>query len=314
MKNGFVKGLLAAALCAVLIFAAAGCSGGEDKAQSTGKIDGETSYPLTITDDLDKEVTFEAQPERVVSLSPANTEILFALGLSDKVVGRTDYCNYPEEAQKVESIGDYNAPNVEKIISLSPDLVLATDFINDDVRAQLEAAGAKVMVFKAADIPTVEEDIHRVGQIMNVNGKATEIVDGMEKKYTELKEKMNSVKTQKSVFIDIGNYYSSGENSLLGTMLSDINAKNIAADTGMDWPQLSVEQIIAANPDVYVSFFTTPEDIKKVPGFDQINAVKNDQIYYYEMLSPDSDLIQRAGPRIVDGLELLAKDVYPELF
>lgn len=97
-------------------------------------------------------------------------------------------------------------------------------------------------------------------------------------------------------------------------MLKDINAKNIASDAGTDWPQLSVEQIIAKNPDVYVSFFTTPDEIKKVPGFDQVNAVKNDAIVYYEMLSPDSDLIQRPGPRVVDGLELLAAAVYPDQF
>ncbi|MDO4288075.1 MAG: ABC transporter substrate-binding protein [Eubacterium sp.] len=314
MKKEFKAVLAALILGMVLVFTAAGCQRGGGDSGAAAVTTGESSYPMTVVDDLDQDVTFDAEPQRVVSLSPANTEILFALEVSDKVVGRTDYCNYPEEASKVESIGDYNAPNVEKILSLSPDLVLATDFIDDNVRSQLEAAGAKVMVFKATDIGGVQSEILTVGQVVNANDKAADIVDTMEEKYVSITKKCLEAETQKSVFIDIGGYYSSGATSLLGTMLRDINANNIAADTGMDWPQLSVEQIIAANPDVYISFYTTPEDIKKVPGFDQINAIKNDQIYYYEMLSEDSDIIQRPGPRIVDGLELLAKDVYPELF
>ncbi|MEG0379357.1 MAG: ABC transporter substrate-binding protein, partial [Eubacterium sp.] len=153
-----------------------------------------------------------------------------------------------------------------------------------------------------------------IGKMVNANDKAKEITDGMTKKYDEVKSKAAKASPQKSVFIDIGEYYSAGEASLLGSMLKDINAKNITADTGMQWPQLSTEQIIAKNPDIYVSFLTKPEEIKKVAGFDQINAVKNDGIIYFEMLSPDSDLIQRPGPRIVDGLEILAKDIYPEQF
>lgn len=314
MHKGFKRGTLAVLLCLALALVSAGCSSTQEKSGSAEAVTGETVYPLTVQDDFGQEVTFDKEPEKVVSLSPANTEILFALEASDKIAGRTDYCNYPEEAAQVESIGDYNAPNIEKIISLSPDLVLATDFISDDVRAQIEATGAKVMVFTATDIPTVQDEIIRVGQILNVNDQAAAITGDMQKKYEALKEKTAGAKTKKSVFVDIGDYYSSGDGSLLGTMLTDINADNIAAGTGMAWPQMSVEQIIAANPDVYVSFLTEPDVIKAVPGFDQVNAIKNDQIYFYEMLSPDSDLIQRPGPRIVDGLELLAKDIYPELF
>ncbi|MEG0379356.1 MAG: ABC transporter substrate-binding protein, partial [Eubacterium sp.] len=92
------------------------------------------------------------EPEKIVSLSPANTEILFALGVSDKMVGRTDYDNYPEEAAKITSIGDFNQPNIEKIISMSPDLILGTDLVNDDVRRQVEATGAKVAVFSPQSV------------------------------------------------------------------------------------------------------------------------------------------------------------------
>lgn len=315
MKKRVLKSLLAVLVCTALAFGAAGCTQKDQGSNgASGAVTGETSYPISITDDLGNNVEIAKEPAKIVSLSPANTEILFALGVGDKVVGRTDYCNYPEEAAKVETIGDYNNPNVEKIISLAPDVVLAGDLISDDIRSQIEATGAKVLTYTPMSVDAVESTIINTGKIVNANDKAKEITDSMTKKYDEIKEKAAAANPQKSVFIDIGDYYSAGDNSLLGNMLKDINAKNIASDAGTDWPQLSVEQIIAKNPDVYVSFFTKPEDIKKVPGFDQVSAVKNDAIVYYEMLSPDSDLIQRPGPRIVDGLELLATAVYPDQF
>ena len=315
MKKRVLKSLLAVLVCTALAFGAAGCTQKDQESNgASGAVTGETSYPISITDDLGNNVEITKEPAKIVSLSPANTEILFALGVGDKVVGRTDYCNYPEEAVKVETIGDYNNPNVEKIISLAPDVVLAGDLISDDIRSQIEATGAKVLTYTPMSVDAVESTIINTGKIVNANDKAKEITDSMTKKYDEIKEKATAANPQKSVFIDIGDYYSAGDNSLLGNMLKDINAKNIASDAGTDWPQLSVEQIIAKNPDVYVSFFTKPEDIKKVPGFDQVSAVKNDAIVYYEMLSPDSDLIQRPGPRIADGLELLATAVYPDQF
>lgn len=315
MKKRMLKSVLTLLVCTLFLLTAAGCSSkNQEAANNSGATTGVTTYPVNITDDLGKSIAIDKEPQKIVSLSPANTEILFALGLGDKIVGRTDYCNYPQEAQKIPTIGDYNNPNVEKIISMVPDLVLAGDLITDDVRSQIESTGAKVITYTPMSVDAVKSTIINTGKIVNANDKAKAITEDMAKKYDEIKAKTAAVNPQKSVFIDIGGYYSAGEKSLLGNLLKDMNAKNIAADTGMDWPQLSVEQIIAKNPDVYVTFFTTPDEIKKVPGFDQINAVKNNSILHYEMLSPDSDLIQRPGPRIVDGLEILTKAVYPDAF
>lgn len=314
MKNKF-KGLLTALICGAMLITIAGCTLKEaGSGSSSGATTGETSYPVSVTDDIGNTVKIEKEPEKVVSLSPANTEILFALGVGDKVVGRTDYCNYPEETVAVGSVGDYNNPNVEKIISMAPDIVLAGDLISTDVRSQIEATGAKVLVYTPMSVDAVETAIINTGKIINANDNAKDLTENMSKKYEEIKEKTTKADPRKSVFIDIGSYYSAGDDSLLGNMLKDINAENIASDAGTAWPQLSVEQIIAKNPDVYVSFFTKPEEIKKVSGVDQVNAVKNDEIIYYEMLEPESDLIQRPGPRIVDGMEILATAIYPNLF
>src|SRR5699024_6771797 len=107
--------------------------------------------------------------ERVLSLSPANTETLFALGAGERIVGRTDYCNYPEEAADVPSIGTYTSPNTELIISMTPDVIFASDFIDEAIRSQVENAGASVIVFSANNIESVEQDILTAGQVLNLN-------------------------------------------------------------------------------------------------------------------------------------------------
>jgi iron complex transport system substrate-binding protein len=129
-----------------------------------------------------------------------------------------------------------------------------------------------------------------------------------------LVEKAKTAKTQKSVFFDIGKFYTAGPGSTLDSMLTDLNAVNIAADGVEQWPQLSTEEIIADNPDVYISLYTKPEDVKATPGFDKINAIINDQLVYFEYLTPESDMIQRPGPRIIDGMALIAESIYPEIF
>ena len=274
----------------------------------------ETQYPLTITDDLGNDVTIESEPERVVSLSPANTETLFAIEADEKIVGRTDYCSYPEEAAEVESVGSYSSPNAELIISLEPDVIFVSDYIDDSVRSQVEDAGAVVIVFAANDIESVQQNILTAGQVLNLNAQAAEVVDEMEAELAELQEILSANTEEKSAFIDLGDYYSAGEGSLLGNMLDDIGVLNVAADSGEMWPQLSVETIIESNPDVYISLYTTPEELKAVSGLSELDCIQNDSIIYIESLSEESDLIQRPGPRLVEGTRLLAEMIYPELF
>lgn len=295
--------------------AAAGVSGSSGTADSTSAISAEeTQYPLTITDDLGNTVTIEEEPERVLSLSPANTETLFALGAGEKIVGRTDYCNYPEEAADVPSIGTYTSPNTELIISMTPDVIFASDSIDEAIRSQVENAGASVIVFSANNIESVEQDILTAGQVLNLNEKAREITAGMEAEMDGLQEILSANTEEKSAFIDLGDYYSAGEGSLLGNMLENIGVRNVAADTGETWPQLSLEKIIESNPDVYISLYSTPENLKAVSGLSELDCIRNDRIIYYDGLSPEADMIQRAGPRLAEGTRLLAEQIYPELF
>ncbi|MGV8905211.1 MAG: ABC transporter substrate-binding protein [Acetobacterium sp.] len=317
MKKKITGSLLVILLVSVLVLAFAGCQKTDSTASvTTGPATktGSTAYPLTVTDDLGNAVTIDKEPQKIVSLSPASTEILFAVDQGSKVVGRTDYDNYPEAALAVPTIGDYNAPNVEKIIALAPDLIIASDFVTDEVRQQLEATGAKVMVFSPVSIDGIMNNIIMAGEVTNGNDQAKTIVEKMTADRQGIIDKAKTAATQKSVFVDVGDFFSAGPGSMMDAMLADINAKNIAGDASMPWPQMSTEQIIASNPDVYISLYSTPDEVKTTPGFDKITAVKNNDIAYYAFLSPESDLVQRPGPRIVQGLELLAADVYPEIF
>ena len=274
----------------------------------------EMVYPLTVTDDLGNEVVLEQAPERVVSLSPSATEILFAVGAGDRVSGRTDYCSYPEEASRVDSIGTYTDPNTELIISKEPDVVFASDYIDEAVKSQIEAAGAKVIVISANSVEAVEADILLVGKVMNQGRKAKKVVDGMNAQLKEIQEITAKAETKKSIFIDIGSFYSAGPGSLLDDELNKLGAVNIAAESGETWPQLSVETIIEKNPDVYISLYTSVDDLKAVSGLNELDCIKNDQIIFFDGLSKEADMIQRSGPRITDGIRLLAERIYPELF
>lgn len=269
---------------------------------------------LTLVDDLGMEIVLTSVPGSVVSLSPACTEILFAVGAGDCVVGRTDFCTYPEEAAAVESIGSYVSPNTELILSLSPDVVFASDYVDDAIRSQLENAGIAVIVLSANSLEAVEKDILMVGQVMEMNENAEAVVAQMEEELAALTGICEKNDSPKTAFVDVGSFYSAGPGSLLDDVLNHIGVENIAADTGETWPQLSVEAIIEKNPDVYISLFPSVEEIKATAGLSDLDCVQNDQIICIDGYSAEGDMIQRPGPRLVQGMRLLAEMVYPELF
>ena len=285
-------------------------SGAAPKEQAEGT----TVYPLTVTDSLGNSVTIEKRPQRIISLSPSNTETLFALGAGDRMVGRTDYCSYPEEAAQVESIGTFRTPNVELILSREPDVIFASDYMEDNVKQQIEATGTKVIIVSSNSIAETREVILLAGQVLDLGENAAALTDTMDAQLTELKETLAARTEEKSVFVDLGSFYSAGPGSLLDDMLNQIGAVNIAADTGETWPQLSVEAIIEKNPDIYLSLYPTPEEIKAMSGISGLDCVKNDRIIFFEALSAEGDIIQRPGPRVVEGTRILAEKIYPELF
>ncbi|MFJ7982020.1 ABC transporter substrate-binding protein [Lysinibacillus xylanilyticus] len=284
--------------------------------QVTTKVD-QATFPVTITDATGKDITLEAPPEKIVSLIPSNTEILFGLGLNDEIVGVTDNDDYPAEVTKKDKVGgmDYN---VEKIIALSPDIVFAhASGMGNSKGAieQLEAAGVKVFV--VADAKNFNETYTTIEQLGQATGKleeAKKIVVNMKAKVKEIETKLDGVEPKK-VFVESSDepqIYTTGKGTFMNEMLEMIHAENVAADVN-DWYQIDAEQIITKNPDVIVVAYNyVPDILKKIPqraGFETITAVKDKAI-----VQVDENITSRQGPRLADGLEELAKAVYPEAF
>ena len=272
------------------------------------------AFPVTVMDDFGNEVTLEKAPESIVSLAPVDTEILFALGAGDSVTGRTDYCNYPEEAADVDSIGTYMEPNMELILSKSPDLVVASGFIDDNIRQQLEENGTAIFITNASDLESTEKNIETLGKLIGHDAEAEEVVKNMEDEWTDLSAELGNVKEEKSAFIDIGSLYSAGPSSLLDNSMQMIKVENVAADADSAWPQLSAEAVVEANPDVYISLYSTLEDVQQTAGLSDLACLNEDGGFIYiDDSSVEGDMIQRPGPRYVEGLKVLAELVYPEI-
>lgn len=272
------------------------------------------AFPVTVMDDFGNEVTLEKAPESIVSLAPVDTEILFALGAGDSVTGRTDYCNYPEEAADVDSIGTYMEPNMELILSKSPDLVVASGFIDDNIRQQLEENGTAIFITNASDLESTEKNIETLGKLIGHDTEAEEVVKNMEDEWTDLSAELENVKEEKSAFIDIGSLYSAGPSSLLDNSMQMIKVENVAADADSAWPQLSAEAVVEANPDVYISLYSTLEDVQQTAGLSDLACLNEDGGFIYiDDSSVEGDMIQRPGPRYVEGLKVLAELVYPEI-
>ncbi|MEQ6356184.1 ABC transporter substrate-binding protein [Lysinibacillus sp. M3] len=284
--------------------------------QETSKVD-QATFPMTITDAVGKDITLEAPPEKIVSLIPSNTEILFGLGLNDEIVGVTDNDDYPAEATKKDKVGgvDYN---IEQIIALTPDIVFAHASgmsYSKGAIEQLEAAGVKVFV--VADAKNFNETYTTIEQLGRATGKleeAKKIVANMKDKIEEVETKLKGVEPKK-VFLESSDepqIYTAGKGTFMNEMLEMIHAENVAADVN-DWYPIEAEQIIAKNPDVIVVAYNyVPNILTKIPqrpGFETVTAVKNKAI-----VQVDESMTSRQGPRLADGFEELAKAVYPEAF
>ncbi|TCJ03704.1 ABC transporter substrate-binding protein [Cytobacillus praedii] len=318
--------LLFALLLAVGLLAGCGASSDNQKenenasGEETKAPKEESAFPVTIKDALDNEVVIEEKPEKIVSLIPSNTEIVFGLGLGEQVVGVNDYDNYPEEVNEIEKIGSMEF-NVEKIISLKPNLVLAhASSAHNSVEGlqQLKDAGITVLVVNdAKNFDEVYQSIEMIGTANGVKDKAEALVAEMKGKLEEIKAKAQEIKTedQKTVFVEVApapEIFTPGKNTFMDVMLQTIHAKNIVTEDG--WLPMDPEAIIERNPDVIITThgYYTEDPVGNVTsrdGWQDITAVKNKQV-----VDVDSDMVTRTGPRLVEGVEELAKAVYPEVF
>jgi iron complex transport system substrate-binding protein len=274
-----------------------------------------TSYPLTITDDAGRAVTVARRPQRIVSLAPSNTEILFALGLADRVVGVDKYSNYPPAAAQKPQISDYSSTNLEQVLVTEPDLILAAGITSRDVIAAFESRGLTVVVLNPPTLDGIFGDITLIGQVADVSGAAATVRGDLEGRLATLTARLATASTKPRVFfeLDATQFYTIGPKSFIDDLITRAGGANIAADAATAYPQLSAEQIIAKDPEVIVlsdeGFGTTVATVGTRPGWAGISAVKNNRV-----VAIDPDLTNRPGPRALDALEQLARALHPELF
>lgn len=279
-----------------------------------------TTDNLTMTDGLGREISLNGPAQRIVSLAPSNTEILFAIGAGSQVVGRDEFADYPEEAKSIQSVGgsmgEYSS---EAIVALEPDLVLAAEINPPELVKQLEDLGLTVYYLK--NPKTIEEMYDNLAIVGQLTGQdVTSLVDSLKARVAAVDEKVKSATDKPVVFYEIDatdptKPYTYGPGTFGDLLITRAGGENLATAAGITdpYPQLSLEQIVATNPDVIVlgdsMWGVTPESIATRPGWEDLAAVTNEQVHPF-----DDNLVSRPGPRLVDGLEQLARLLHPDLF
>lgn len=275
--------------------------------------------PGTYTDDMGREVTINEIPQRIVSHVPSITEMLFALGLGERVVGVSDYCDYPEEAKSKTSVGNYFNPSIENIVALEPDLVL-TDGHSEDIK-QLDELEPPInyMVIDPRDIDGILEDLELLGKVTGTEDEAEELIEDMQDSIAHVLALVEGAPRPRVLFVidatDLTFPWTAGHGSFIDAFITMAGGENIAARTQGAWVQLSIEEIVNADPEIIIlpakhgTAFTSPETLMEHPVWQGTTAVKEGRIFII-----DDDLVSRSGPRIVQGLEELARIIHPELF
>ncbi len=269
-----------------------------------------------LIDQMGRKVVVPKNPKRIISLAPNITEILFAIGAGDRVVGASEFSNYPNAARSLPKVGTYIKPNLERIIELSPDIVIATaDGEKEKEVKKLQSLGIGVYVINPTDFSGIIATVREIGTLVSADVKAEEVARGMEKKINEVKERVSGLKVVKVLLtFSMEPIITMSTGTFQDDMIRIAGGTNIAAGVKVRYPRFSVEEIIVRAPEVIVVTSMSPgDDLKKAnklwSRFGTIPAVRSGRIYMI-----NSDIVDRPAPRIGDGLYELAKLLHPEAF
>ena len=311
MKN-LLKHISIILLCIALTMGFVGCTKGNAKTnESHNEQVAQKAYPVKITDSFGKEVTLEAEPMRIVSVAPSITEMIYAIGAQDKLVGRTDYCDYPEEVSEIESIGTLTTPDLEKIISLQPDLVITATHFDEENGVKLEEAGIPVIgLYEEFDVSGVYTQIETLGLALNKQEAAAKVVSEMKAKISEVQAKIEGLEVPSVYYvIGYGEYgdYSAPENTFVGQLIKLAGGNNIvpASDS---W-SYSLEALLEAGPDMIFVRNGEKDGFMAAEGYNHLTAVKEGRVYEI-----DGNLLDRQSNRNAEGVLVLAEIMHPEAF
>jgi len=263
----------------------------------------------------------EKPAQRIISLAPSNTEILFAIGAGKQVVGRDDFTDYPAEAVSLPSIGgSYSKYNTEAMVNLKPDLLIASELTTADQVQAFENLGLKVfMLSNPTDLDGMYQNMMTVAKLTGHEGETAELTEKLKERVAAVEEKVKAASKQPVVFYELDSTdpsapYTSGPGTFIDTLITMAGGKNLGSGLKDAYAQVSLEELVVQNPEIIllgdaVWGGVTAEAVAKRAGWEKLDAVKNNKVYPL-----DDNLVSRPGPRMVDGLEAMAKLLHPELF
>ncbi len=280
-----------------------------------------TPTGISIVDGMGREITLDRPAQKVASLAPSNTEILFAIGAGAQVIARDSFSDFPEQALAVADIGGgFGEIDTETLVSLEPDLVLAAEINPVENVRMLEDLGLKVFYLSnPKELDGLYENLRTVARLVGHEAETEGLIESLKLRVSTIEEKVSSLQERPLVFYELDGTdpsapWTSGPGTFIDLLLTKAGGDNLGNTLDSEWVQISVEELITQNPDVillgdYTWGGITPEDIAARPGWEVIAAVQNEQVYTF-----DDNLVSRPGPRMVDGLEALAELLHPELF
>jgi iron complex transport system substrate-binding protein len=276
----------------------------------------EEAFPVTIVDDEGTEVTIEAEPQRIISLSPANTEIAHALGAGERMVGRTDWDDYPPEALELTPVANFSGVVMEQLVALEPDLVLAggNNLTQADDIVRMRDLGYPVVVVYPPDLPSVMADIALIGAAVGAEAEAGELVAAMQADFETITESVAAVEARPRTFYEVDSdseIYAPAPGSFVADMVTFAGGEPITTADPAAW-SIPLEALIVADPEVIIlgdaNYGVCPQDVAARPGWEGMTAVVDGNV------RPVDDVpVTRPGPRLMEGLASLARAIHPEL-
>ena len=279
-----------------------------------------TIEPIQLTDGLGRSVTLASPAQKIVSLAPSATEILFAVGADDQVIGRDSFSNYPEEATDLQDVGgSMGNYSVETIASLNPDLVLATEINTPEQVKALEDLGITVYYLKnPVQLDGLYPMLEAVGTLTGHSNEATALVDSLKARVQAVVDIVAKAKAQPLVFYELDGSepakpWTAGPSTFMELLIQTAGGVNVGSSMQDAWAQISLEELLVQDPDFILlgdaAYGMTPEQVAARAGWEGLQAVQQNQIFVF-----NDDLASRPGPRLVDALEELARLIHPELY
>lgn len=263
------------------------------------------SYPLTLEDAYGNVVTVEEEPETVVSVSPAITEIIYALGAEDKLIGRSDYCDYPEEVADIQSVGPIDLPDTELIVSLEPDVVLASSIFSEEAYNALTDAGITVVIIKdETSIEGMTFTVTTVADVIGFHDEGDMLAMGLSDEISELYNEAQETIVDDDITVyyamSFGEYgdYTAGPDTFINDIITFAGCVNAASDA--DGWSYSAEQLLAADPDIIIVPDWGYDMFMETEPYTELTAVQNGTV-----LAVDANIFERVGPRNVEAIRTL---------